>query len=284
MKKTLRILATVILACILASTLSGCGCKHSWQEATCASAKTCTLCGATKGEAVGHSWQEATCTAPKTCSSCNLTEGNIIEHNYVDGFCSMCNEEDPVSVQLKIGKQIFDKLCGIRVILDIQANGVYEAWYFSIYRADDDDYLFNVNKAISDFANATGIPTASVNKIINTTFKDYIAQYGDLAKLAALETSSFAVGIVTTTHQDSGLNAKNEEVFEEVKNLLKEMDSQYEEETLYSVLKDYYTNTVAYYEFITAPDGSFSQLSSNLKGYTSQIDENRQDLAFIYED
>lgn len=47
------------LICLLA--FSGCSCKHTWLEATCVSAKTCSACHETEGEPLGHipgQWQE----------------------------------------------------------------------------------------------------------------------------------------------------------------------------------------------------------------------------------
>ena len=49
--------------------------KHSWADANCHSAKTCTVCGTTEGEALDHKWVDATYQAPKTCSRCGKTEG-----------------------------------------------------------------------------------------------------------------------------------------------------------------------------------------------------------------
>lgn len=49
---------------------------HSWVDATCNAAKTCSVCGATEGNALGHSWVEANYQAPKTCSVCGATEGD----------------------------------------------------------------------------------------------------------------------------------------------------------------------------------------------------------------
>ena len=31
-------------------------CAHSWKDATCTTAKTCTLCGATEGDVGGHTF------------------------------------------------------------------------------------------------------------------------------------------------------------------------------------------------------------------------------------
>lgn len=76
-------------------------CEHTWTEADCEKAKTCSVCGETEGEALGHEWSEATCQAPKTCSVCGLTEGEkLAEHTWQEASCtapktcSVCGETD----------------------------------------------------------------------------------------------------------------------------------------------------------------------------------------------
>lgn len=92
---------------------------HTFADATCTEAATCTVCGETEGEPLGHSfesvilqptctadgygsytctvceyhyeevlptpghvWEEANCVAPKTCTVCGLTEGESSDHYY----------------------------------------------------------------------------------------------------------------------------------------------------------------------------------------------------------
>ena len=57
---------------------------HTWQEATCTTARTCTGCGLKEGEALGHNFSEATCTTPQTCVSCGETKGMPIAHTESD--------------------------------------------------------------------------------------------------------------------------------------------------------------------------------------------------------
>ncbi|MBE6747495.1 MAG: hypothetical protein E7558_08645 [Ruminococcaceae bacterium] len=38
----------------------------------------------------GHSYLEATCSTAKTCTTCGLTEGEALGHNMVDGICTVC--------------------------------------------------------------------------------------------------------------------------------------------------------------------------------------------------
>lgn len=61
---------------------------HTWAEATCTAAKTCSVCGETEGEALEHTWADATCTEPKTCSICGVTEGEALEHTWTEATCT----------------------------------------------------------------------------------------------------------------------------------------------------------------------------------------------------
>ncbi len=88
-------------------SMTGCGCWHDWEEATCETPKICNKCGETEGVALGHTWSDATCENPKTCTVCNITEGEPLEHmvekwatekestctalGSKSGVCSICN-------------------------------------------------------------------------------------------------------------------------------------------------------------------------------------------------
>lgn len=74
------------LLCLL--VLSGCSCKHEWQDATCTTPRLCKLCGEGEGETLGHDWQEATCTTVKTCARCGRTEGDPLGHVWQDATCT----------------------------------------------------------------------------------------------------------------------------------------------------------------------------------------------------
>ena len=84
MKKISVLFAAVL--CLL--VLSGCGCKHEWQDATCTTPKLCKLCGEGEGEPLGHDWQEATCTTVKSCRRCGRTEGDPLGHVWQDASCT----------------------------------------------------------------------------------------------------------------------------------------------------------------------------------------------------
>ena len=84
MKKNV-ITALLVLFCC---TLSACGCKHTWDNATCQTPKTCSQCGATEGDVAEHQWTDATCVAPRTCTVCGETEGEPLPHNWMPATCT----------------------------------------------------------------------------------------------------------------------------------------------------------------------------------------------------
>lgn len=59
-------------------------CNHSWKEATCTEAKTCTRCGATEGSAKGHNFQWVT-TKEAAVGVAGLKEHKCTTCGYVDG-------------------------------------------------------------------------------------------------------------------------------------------------------------------------------------------------------
>lgn len=67
--------------------VSGCDAGHTWVEADCDTAKTCSVCGETEGEALGHIWQDAEGNALDTCSGCGLTQCEALGHAWANADC-----------------------------------------------------------------------------------------------------------------------------------------------------------------------------------------------------
>ncbi len=131
---------TLVLGIVLTMCLSGCGCSHEWEEASCEVPKTCSLCGETEGEALGHAWAEATCEAPSTCDGCGNTQGEALGHEWVDAtceaakICSRCKEtegealghvlgdativKEPTCVEVGVEESVCE-VCGKTVSQDI---------------------------------------------------------------------------------------------------------------------------------------------------------------------
>ena len=73
---------------------------HSWTDADCDTAKTCSVCGETEGEALGHNWTDAEGNAANVCSVCSAEKCEVLGHSWTDAgcdtakTCSVCGETE----------------------------------------------------------------------------------------------------------------------------------------------------------------------------------------------
>ncbi len=76
-----KIMFLVVFCAVILFILGGCSCKHTWVDADCVNAKTCSTCQETQGTALGHTpgqWNEISdvvaCTISREqyCMNCNM--------------------------------------------------------------------------------------------------------------------------------------------------------------------------------------------------------------------
>ena len=85
-----------------------------------------------------HDWIQATCISPQTCLNCNKTVGGAsTQHNYVSGVCTDCGVKDPKIIQIAAAQEAYNDLAYVHMICGFIISTIYDAWYFSIYEADD---------------------------------------------------------------------------------------------------------------------------------------------------
>lgn len=112
-----RLVAIFSIISSIIFLFSGCSHKHSWQEASCFSPKTCTSCGETVGNPIEHDWQPATCETPMQCSICGKTNGTASDHSWIEATensprtCTNCNSMEPLplpkSGQVFLGSELY---------------------------------------------------------------------------------------------------------------------------------------------------------------------------------
>ncbi len=78
MKKVISALLLLVMCCAL---LTGCMCKHEWQDATCTTPTTCSLCNKTEGDALGH------IESDPVMGTINLDSKSYESHTY----CRICD-------------------------------------------------------------------------------------------------------------------------------------------------------------------------------------------------
>ena len=79
----LKKLLYVACAFVCVFMLTGCGCNHEWNEATCTAPKTCNLCGETEGEVLAHhygDWVDLDVeNEERTCTVCDFSEVQTVD-------------------------------------------------------------------------------------------------------------------------------------------------------------------------------------------------------------
>lgn len=75
---------------------------HTQTSSTCATpgqiTRVCGVCGEEFIETlptISHTFNDATCLQARTCTLCGISEGDALGHNYVGGKCDRCNEAMP---------------------------------------------------------------------------------------------------------------------------------------------------------------------------------------------
>ena len=254
-----KLLAASLMITIFVGTLAGCNLFHK------------------------HSWIEASCIAPKTCSVCAITEGEIIEHSMVDGVCNVCEYEDSIYKERKIGAAIFGELLSIGAATEKIANYIDDAWHFYIY---DKDNLGALSDGTDIFAKATGLSEANVEKatLELLTIAGYAEDEIDqVSKNGVFWSVEGCVYVATRSCELMGLNDGVEASLDDIKSQLKTMSDEYEKETGLSILKDMYSNVSNYYEYVMSPSGNYNQFNDKVDDYTKKIVDNSDDLSFIYD-
>lgn len=109
MKKKLLIIIPIIIIIAVAILFILNRHTHTFSEATCTTPQTCE-CGETQGDTLPHTWVDADCNTAKTCSVCSLTEGMPLEHQWLDATtefpmtCSLCGltEGEPLPTETTV--------------------------------------------------------------------------------------------------------------------------------------------------------------------------------------
>ncbi len=130
---------------------------HTWIEASCTSARTCTICGKTDGDPLGHTWTDATYYSPKICSICNSTEGDSLAKKLDDTAVQASCLDNNINFQLSNGKEVGGSAwCLSQTVTDcvsitinlnvsnLTDGNVYGEWGFWVHDLDGNWFLAEV--------------------------------------------------------------------------------------------------------------------------------------------
>lgn len=110
---------------------------------------------------------------------------------------------------------------------------------------------------------------------------------GDWYMLSHYNYSSFfsaCVDVVTKAYEKNGTSGEIKELLEEARGQMKQLSDNYSDYEYYPNLKEYFTNTTAFFGFCIDPEGSFNQVVDTFNDYRNNARNYYYDLNYVFED
>ena len=259
--------------CTAPKTCTSCGetegdiLTHTYSTATCVAPKTCTLCGSTEGSSLGHLYAAATCVLPKTCLVCNAIDGEALGHSYKNGVCEVCSEIDPKAKpeQLAICEEIIEKLETLESACNAQSSAYKQAWYFTIYEAED-YYIFD--EIVAAFSRRIAMDSENIIKGAVEYLEGIGMETTLLNVMAAIRTTSGALAI-TQSAMNLRFDMDNmcEKLVEEIMSDLEKINANVIGKEYGEAILDYCNVLLNYYEFAKSPSGSYNSYTTNANDF-----------------
>lgn len=177
-------------------------------------------------------------------------------------------------LEYECGKKAYDELIIAADICENMASGIYEAWRFAIYDADD----YSSYNMVSAFSSETGVSVTDLNKAAEAL------EVSSKVLYILLEDFSSAVTIILKAYEVNGTIERLDGALTHAKAELKTMTQEYSDYSQYPTLKSFYSEVDSYASFLKDPSGSFSQLQTTIENYRNQIRTYKSDLSFVFED
>lgn len=201
-------------------------------------------------------------------------------------------KKEPSKSAYDISKEAYDKIKIAHDITEAFASDLYEAWRLGIY--DDDEVRDGGAKYLAKEL------SLSEKEIIDGLVYSYYGNDEDYNNASASEKEniknkvsvfftgdsifSSCVFAVSGAYKVNGKVKEAQDAIDEAKALMKELSSDYSDYEHYPSLKEFFTNTSAYFDFCQNPDGSFEQVKNTINDYRNKSRELNNDLNFIFED
>lgn len=195
---------------------------------------------------------------------------------------SACGGNSNVSKKaFESSKEAFRLITNAYLATNEYSQDIYEAWRLGVNSRKDYDDESN----LSDFADEMHIDEIHIKQAIaNLLFKDSY-EYGDWELLPYLYNGSYFsawVSVISEAYVCSGDVAEISEQLNSAKALMKQLSSDYSDYEHYPVLKEYFTNTLAFFDFCQHPEGSFEQVVETFNGYRNNAREYFFDLNYVF--
>ena len=194
-----------------------------------------------------------------------------------------CGGSEDSSKQLAFeqSKEAFREITTAYLAINMYSQDIYEAWRIGVNSRKDYDDESN----LSDFAYEMHIDEESIKQAVaELLFKDSY-EYGDWELLPYMYDGSYFsawVSVISEAYVCSGDVDKISEHLNNAKALMKQLSDDYSDYEHYPVLKEYFTNTLAFFDFCQNPEGSFEQVVETFNSYRNNAREHFFDLNYVF--
>ena len=180
-------------------------------------------------------------------------------------------------------KEAFEYVTTAYIATNEFSQDIYEAWYLGI----NDKYTYNDESELASFAGQMNIELEHIRQAIaNLCGKDKYS-YSDklwesLYKEYNYSHFSAWVAVISEAYKCSGKATEISKELCNAKDLMKGLSDNYSDYEHYPALKEYFTTTIAFYDFCCNPEGSFEQVVETFNNYRNNARESFFDLNYIF--
>ena len=180
-------------------------------------------------------------------------------------------------------KKAFDHVTVAYLATNEFSQDVYEAWFLGVNSRKD----YDSDSELKDFASEMHIDLEHIQQAVANLWGKESYSQGDWGSLPYLYDNSYFSAWIAVISEAYKCSGKAEEISKELiaaKDLMKQLSNEYSDYEHYPVLKEYFTNTLAFFDFCCNPEGSFEQVKTTFNTYRNDAREYFFDLNYVFGD
>jgi hypothetical protein len=180
-------------------------------------------------------------------------------------------------------KDAFDHITTAYLATNEFSQDIYEAWYLGVNSRKD----YDTDSELADFASEMHIELEHIQQAVANLWGKSSYEKGDWASLPYLYNNSYFSAWISVISEAYKCSGKADEIREDLvaaKDLMKKLSDQYSDYEHYPVLKEYFTNTLSFFDFCCNPEGSFEQVKTTFNDYRNNAREYFFDLNYVFGD
>lgn len=182
-------------------------------------------------------------------------------------------------------KEAFEYVTTAYIATNEFSHDIYEAWYLGV----NNKYDYNEEYDLDSFANQMNIELEHIKQAIANLCGADKYYYSDklwesLPKKYNYSYFSAWVAVISEAYKCSGKADEIRKELSNAKDLMKGLSDNYSDYEHYPALKEYFTTTMAFYDFCCNPEGSFEQVVETFNNYRNNARESFFDLNYVFND